>query len=84
MGKRKNSLKKKYKNGIISLIVFIFLCITGYFGTNYYNDSIINIADDRTQITSSSSIENSELIDFNNVKLNITFFYVGQADSTFI
>lgn len=84
MGKRKNSLKKKYKNGIISLIVFIFLCITGYFGTNYYNNSTNNIADNRTQITSSSSIENSELIDFNNDKLNIAFFYVGQADSTFI
>ena len=75
MGRRK--AKNKIKNWIISLIVLIFLGATGYYGIYYIDSS-------RAKITSSLSIENSNLIDFNNDKLNIMFFYVGQADSTFI
>ena len=74
---KRKKVKNNIKNWIISLIVLIFLCATGYYGVDYLDTS-------RVEVTSSGSIENINLIDFNNEKLNIMFFYVGQADSTFI
>lgn len=79
MGRRK--AKNKIKNWITSLVVFIILCVTGYYSTIYFQE---DTQENRVEITSVESIENSELTDLNNNNLNIIFFYVGQADSTFI
>lgn len=82
--------RKKSNNIILSLIIFIILCVSGYFGTDYFleNSNSDNIAKEvstnEVKITTSSSIENVDEIDLNNDKLNIIFFYVGQADCTLI
>ena len=80
--------RKKSNNFIITIIVFIFLCVSGYFGTDYFLDTSNNIAKEASanevQITTSASIENADEVDLNNDKLNIIFFYVGQADCTLI
>ena len=82
--------RKKSNNFIITLIVFIFLCVSGYFGTDYFLDTsnYNNIAKEASanevQITTSARIENADEVDLNNDKLNIIFFYVGQADCTLI
>ena len=73
---KKRKLKNKMKNLITSLIIFTILLITGYFGIGYLEEE--------AQVTSSNKIENIENINFEDGKLNIMFFYVGQADSTFI
>lgn len=81
---------KKSNNIILSLIIFIILCVSGYFGTDYFleNSNSDNIAKEvstnEVKITTSSSIENADEVDLNNDKLNIIFFYVGQADCTLI
>ena len=79
--------RKKSNNFIITIIVFIFLCVSGYFGTDYFLDTSNNIAKEASanevQITTSASIENADEVDLNN-KLNTIFFYVGQADCTLI
>lgn len=68
--------------------MFIFLCVSGYFGTDYFLDTSNNIAKEASanevQITTSASIENADEVDLNNNKLNTIFFYVGQADCTLI
>ena len=82
--------RKKSNNIILSLIIFIILCVSGYFGTDYFleNSNSDNIAKEvstnEVKITTSSSIENADEVDLNNDKLNIIFFYVGQADCTLI
>lgn len=82
--------RKKSNNIILSLILFIILCVSGYFGTDYFleNSNSDNIAKEvstnEVKITTSSSIENADEVDLNNDKLNIIFFYVGQADCTLI
>ena len=80
--------RKKSNNFIITIIVFIFLCVSGYFGTDYFLDTSNNIAKEASanevQITTSASIENADEVDLNNNKLNTIFFYVGQADCTLI
>lgn len=82
--------RKKTNNIILSLIIFIILCVSGYFGTDYFleNSNSDNIAKEvstnEVKITTSSSIENVDEVDLNNDKLNIIFFYVGQADCTLI
>ena len=73
--------RKKSNNFIITIIVFIFLCVSGYFGTDYFLDTSNNIAKEASanevQITTSASIENADEVDLNNNKLNTIFFYVG-------
>ena len=82
--------RKKSNNIILSLIIFIILCVSGYFGTDYFleNSNSDNIAKEvstnEVKTTTSSSIENVDEVDLNNDKLNIIFFYVGQADCTLI
>lgn len=82
--------RKKSNNIILSLIIFMILCVSGYFGTDYFleNSNSDNIAKEvstnEVKITKSSSIENVDEVDLNNDKLNIIFFYVGQADCTLI
>ena len=80
--------RKKSNNFIITLIVFIFLCVSGYFGTDYFLDTSNEIAKEsqanEVLITTLASIENADEVDLNNDKLNIIFFYVGQADCTLI
>ena len=82
--------RKKSNNIILSLIIFMILCVSGYFGTDYFleNSNSDNIAKEvstnEVKITTSSSIENADEVDLNNDKLNIIFFYVGQADCTLI
>ena len=82
--------RKKSNNIILSLIIFMILCVSGYFGTDYFleNSNSDNIAKEvstnEVKITTSSSIENVDEVDLNNDKLNIIFFYVGQADCTLI
>ena len=82
--------RKKSNNIILSLIIFIILCVSGYFGTDYFleNSNSDNIAKEvstnEVKITTASSIENVDEVDLNNDKLNIIFFYVGQADCTLI
>lgn len=75
-------LNKKSKKMIVSFITLIILSTTGYYGIDYIRDE--NSEKDEIKITTSASIENSELVDLKNNKLNIIFFYVGQADSTLI
>ena len=85
-----NKRRKKSNNIILSLIIFIILCVSGYFGTDYFleNSNSDNIAKEvstnEVKITTSSNIENVDEVDLNNDKLNIIFFYVGQADCTLI
>lgn len=82
--------RKKSNNIILSLIIFMILCVSGYFGTDYFleNSNSDNIAKEvstnEVKITTSSNIENVDEVDLNNDKLNIIFFYVGQADCTLI
>ena len=82
--------RKKSNNIILSLIIFMILCVSGYFGTDYFleNSNSDNIAKEvstnEVKITTSSIIENVDEVDLNNDKLNIIFFYVGQADCTLI
>lgn len=82
--------RKKSNNTILSLIIFIFLCVSGYFGTDYFLDTSNsnNIAKEsqanEVLVTTSASIENAEEVNLDNDKLNIIFFYVGQADCTLI
>ena len=80
------SRRKKSNNLIISLIIFIFLCVSGYFGTDYFleNSQTENILSNEVYVTTSSNIENANEVDLNNDKLNIIFFYVGQADCTLV
>ena len=79
--------RKKSNNIIVSLIVFVILCISGYFGKDYLtgtNELARETSTNEVQITLSQSIENAEEVNLDNDKLNIIFFYVGQADSTLI
>lgn len=82
--------RKKSNNIILSLIIFMILCVSGYFGTDYFleNSNSDNIAKEvstnEVKITTSSIIENVDEVDLNNDKVNIIFFYVGQADCTLI
>ena len=80
------SRRKKSNNLIISLIIFIFLCVSGYFGTDYFleNSQTENILSNEVYVTTSSNIENANEVDLNNDKLNIIFFSVGQADCTLV
>ena len=77
--------RKKSNNIIISIIIFIFLCATGYFGTDYFlEQNSVETSGNNVQITTSARIENANEIQLDNDKLNIIFFYVGQADCTLI
>ena len=79
--------RKKSNNILVSLIVFVILCISGYFGKDYLtgtNELARETSTNEAQITVSQSIENAQEVNLNNDKLNIIFFYVGQADCTLI
>ena len=79
--------RKKSNNIIVSLIVFVILCISGYFGKDYLtgtNELARETSTNEVQITLSQSIENAEEVNLDNDKLNIIFFYAGQADCTLI
>ena len=79
--------RKKSNNILVSLIVFVILCISGYFGKDYItgtNELARETSTNEVQITLSQSIENVEEVNLENDKLNIIFFYVGQADCTLI
>ncbi len=79
--------RKKSNNILVSLIVFVILCISGYFGKDYItgtNELAIETSANEVQITLSQRIENAKEVNLDNDKLNIIFFYVGQADSTLI
>ena len=79
--------RKKSNNIFVSLIVFIILCISGYFGKDYLtgtNELAKEPFTNQVQITLSQSLENAEEVNLDNDKLNIIFFYVGQADCTLI
>ena len=79
--------KKKSNNILVSLIVFVILCISGYFGKDYLtgtNELVKETSANEVQITLSQSIENAKEVNLDNDKLNIIFFYVGQADFTLI
>ena len=79
--------RKKSNNILVSLIVFVILCISGYFGKDYLtgtNELVKETSSNEVKITLSQSIENAQEVNLDNDKLNIIFFYVGQADSTLI
>ena len=79
--------RKKSNNILVSLIVFVILCISGYFGKDYIigtNELAKETSSNEVQITLSQSIENAKEVNLDNDKLNIIFFYVGQADCTLI
>ena len=79
--------RKKSNNILVSLIVFVILCISGYFGKDYLtgtNELVRETSANEVQITLSQRIENAEEVNLDNNKLNIIFFYVGQADCTLI
>ena len=79
--------RKKSNNIFVSLIVFVILCISGYLGKDYLtgtNELARETYANEVQITLSQSIENAEEVNLDNDKLNIIFFYVGQADCTLI
>ena len=79
--------RKKSNNILVSLIVFVILCISGYFGKDYIagtNELARETYANEVQITLSQNIYNAEEVNLDNDKLNIIFFYVGQADCTLI
>ena len=79
--------RKKSNNILVSIIVFVILCISGYFGKDYLaetNELAKETSKNEVQITLSQSIENAKEVNLDNDKLNIIFFYVGQADCTLI
>lgn len=79
MSKRVN---KKLKNEIIGLITFVIVLFLG--NIFYGNIDFINL---NNQKQSDVELINSSAVDIANFeenKLNIIFFYVGQADSTLI
>lgn len=79
--------RKKSNNILVSIIVFVILCISGYFGKDYLtgtNELVKETSSNEVKITLSQSIENAKEVNLDNDKLNIIFFYVGQADSTLI
>lgn len=80
---RKRYCKKNIKKIIAELSIFIFFVVSGYWGYDYI--SLDKNVENKVNVQKvSTNIENAENIDLNNNKLNIIFFYVGQADSTFI
>ncbi len=84
MAKNKVS-KRKMKSIISSICIVITFIITLYYGYIEYKGNQDNLGKDNNQLKYTvGNIENAENIDINNNKLNIVFFYVGQADSTFI
>lgn len=85
MGKRK--LKNKVKNLISSFIITIFLLVSAYFGVDYFQEDLVSknkdISKNETQEVT-AQIDYTNSINLQNDKLNIIYFYVGQADSTFV
>ena len=85
MGKRK--LKNKVKNLISSFIITIFLLVSAYFGVDYFQEGLVSknkdISKNETQEVT-AQIDYTNSINLQNDKLNIIYFYVGQADSTFV
>ena len=85
MGKRK--IKNKVKNLISSFIITIFLLVSAYFGVDYFQEDLVSknkdISKNETQEVT-AQIDYTNSINLQNDKLNIIYFYVGQADSTFV
>lgn len=85
MGKRK--LKNKVKNLISSFIITIFLLVSAYFGVDYFQEDLVSknkdISKNETQEVT-AQIDYTNSINLQNDKLNIIYFYIGQADSTFV
>lgn len=81
MSKRKTSNNTKT---IISLCVTLIVMITALI--IYANPEIIKVLQGESSESNTVFVnaDASESIDFNNDKLNVVFFYVGQADCTFI
>ena len=75
--------RKKVKNDIVGLIVVLAFILIGYFAygnldflkanevNNYESVNVVNL-------------EKADVADLNNDKLNIIYFYVGQADCTLV
>lgn len=85
MGKRK--VKNKVKNLISSFIITIFFLASAYFGVDYFQDDLASKNNDISKnITQevTAQIDYTNSINLQNDKLNIIYFYVGQADSTFV
>ena len=79
--------RKKSNNILVSLIVFVILCVSGFFGKDYIvgtNELAKETSANELQITLSQNIDYAEEVNLDNDKLNIIFFYVGQADCTLI
>lgn len=72
-------VSKKLKKEIAGLIVFLAVLIMGYL--IYGNFDFLKSNDSKIDIVSK---EIAETVDFEEEKLNILFFYVGQADSSLI
>lgn len=85
MGKRK--LKNKVRNLISSFIITIFFLASAYLGVDYFQDDLASknkdISKNATQEVT-AQIDYTNSINLQNDKLNIIYFYVGQADSTFV
>ena len=85
MGKRK--FKNKVKNLISSFIITMFLLVSAYFGVDYFQEDLVSknkdISKNETQEVT-AQIDYTNSINLQNDKLNIIYFYVGQADSTFV
>lgn len=82
---RKKYSKKNFKKLIVELCIFIFLAICGYFGYDYiYLGENIGNEEKLQKVSTNTYIGNADYVELYNDKLNIIFFYVGQADSTFI
>ena len=82
---RKKYSKKNFKKLIVELCIFIFLAICGYFGYDYiYLGENIGNEVKLQKVSTNTYIGNADYVELYNDKLNIIFFYVGQADCTLI
>src|SRR5574344_1511861 len=86
MSKRNsNRISNKRIDKIISIIIFltaiIFIGTNRYFQSKNYQQSNVNNSTETAKQVSTNIVDN---VDLNNGKLNVIFFYVGQADSTLI
>lgn len=81
----KNKLSKRKIKSIISLVcIVITMFLSLYYGYIEYNERIKNEKNIPENNQIKYQVGNLENVDINNDKLNIIYFYVGQADSTFI
>lgn len=87
MAKEKGLTKKQIKSIIATIALIISLIISAYYAYEEYKAELakqqeiqVSAEADANKFTSG----NDETVDLSNDKLNILFFYVGQADCTFL